>query len=141
MPTVFADTGYWIALMRSGDELHERATAAAAALGSTEVVTTQMVLAEALNATSRLGESRRAFAVEMIRQIQYDPSVEVIPQTDEQFWVAVDRYAARADQTWSLTDCASFLVMEERGITEALAYDQDFEQAGFAALLRDGDQT
>ena len=28
--------------------------------------------------------------------------------------------------------------MEERGITEALAYDRDFEQAGFVALLRDG---
>ena len=30
----------------------------------------------------------------------------------------------------------SFVVMRERGITEALAYDRDFEQAGFTALLR-----
>ncbi len=29
------------------------------------------------------------------------------------------------------------LVFGERGITEALAYDRDFEQAGFVALLRD----
>ena len=28
--------------------------------------------------------------------------------------------------------------MEERTITEALAYDRDFEQAGFTALLREG---
>ena len=27
--------------------------------------------------------------------------------------LAVEGYAARADQSWSLTDCASFLVMEE----------------------------
>lgn len=27
--------------------------------------------------------------------------------------------------------------MEERGITEALAYDLDFQQAGFVALLRE----
>ena len=141
MPTVFADTGYWIALMRSGDELHARATAVAATLGSTEVVTTQMVLAEALNDTSRLGESHREFGDEMNRQIQDDPSVEVISQTAKQFWAAVERYAARADQTWSLTDCAGFWVMEERGIIEALAYDQDFEQAGFIALLRGGEQT
>ena len=67
-----------------------------------------------------------------------DSYVEVIPQTDAQFRAAVERYAARSDQTWSLTDCASFLVMEERGITEALAYDRDFEQAGFVALLREG---
>ena len=45
---------------------------------------------------------------------------------------------ARGDQRWSLTDCASFLVMEERNITAALAYDRDFEQPGFTALLREG---
>lgn len=28
--------------------------------------------------------------------------------------------------------------MEDRNITEALAYDRDFEQAGFTALLREG---
>ncbi len=55
--------------MSSGDELHEHAIATAATLGSTQVVTTQMVLTEALNDTSRLGESRRASAVEMVRQI------------------------------------------------------------------------
>ena len=59
-----------------------------------------------------------------------------MPQTAAQFRVAVERYAERPDQTWSLTDCASFIVMEERGITDALAHDRDFEQAGFTALLR-----
>ena len=53
---------------------------------------------------------------------------------------AVERYAARPDQTWSLTDCASFIVMEERNIVEALAYDKDFKQAGFSALLREDPQ-
>ena len=36
-----------------------------------------------------------------------------------------------------LTDRISFVVMEERGITDALAYDQHFVQAGFRALLRE----
>ena len=52
----------------------------------------------------------------------------------------MERYASRSDQSWSLTDCASFLVMEERNITDALAYDRDFEQAGFRALLRENRQ-
>ena len=64
--------------------------------------------------------------------------VEIVPMADGQFRAAVERYAARSDQRWSLTDCASFLVMEQRGIADALAYDRDFEQAGFAALLRGG---
>ncbi len=65
-----------------------------------------------------------------------NPDVEIVPQTDAQFRSAVERYAARPDQTWGLADCASFLLMEERSITEALTHDRDFEQAGFTALLR-----
>lgn len=36
----------------------------------------------------------------------------------------------------SITDCASFCIMQQQGIQEALAYDRHFEQAGFIALLR-----
>src|SRR6266851_7667037 len=45
-------------------------------------------------------------------------------------------HAQRLDKEWSLTDCISFVVMERRGISRALAHDQHFEQAGFEALLR-----
>lgn len=37
---------------------------------------------------------------------------------------------------WSLTDCISFEVMGEFGLTEALTADHHFEQAGFRALLK-----
>ena len=138
MRTVFADSGHWIALLHPRDQMHERAKAVVAGMGSIAVVTTQMALAEALNHLSREGERLRNLAVQMIRELEGNPAVEIIPQTDAQFRSAVDRYASRSDQRWSLTDCASFLIMEERGITEALAYDRDFEQAGFVALLREG---
>ena len=46
-------------------------------------------------------------------------------------------YKKRPDKEWSITDCVSFKIMEEYGITEALAYDKHFEQVGFIALLRD----
>jgi predicted nucleic acid-binding protein len=35
-----------------------------------------------------------------------------------------------------LTDCISFVVMEDEGISEALTGDKHFEQAGFKALLK-----
>ena len=105
-------------------------------LASVQIVTTQMVLTEALNFMSDLGENRKRFASDMVMSLRDNPNVEVIPQTDVQFRAAVKRYTSRSDQRWSLTDCASFLVMEERNINEALAYDRDFEQAGFSALLR-----
>ena len=41
-----------------------------------------------------------------------------------------------ADKSWSLTDCASFLIMEEEGVTDALSHDRHFAQAGFQTLLR-----
>ena len=47
-----------------------------------------------------------------------------------------DLFAARPDKDWSLTDCISFVVMKDRGITEALTGAHHFEQAGFVALLR-----
>ena len=136
MTAVFADAGYWIALWRPRDALHDRAVTVAEDLGAIAVVTTQLVLTEALNAMAAAGEFRRQFAVQMVREMEQDPDVEVVPQTDEQLRVGVERYATRSDQGWSLTDCVSFLVMEERNITEALAFDRDFEQAGFTALLR-----
>ena len=136
---LFADSGHWIALLQPRDQMHERAKVVAAELGPVTIITTQMALAEALNHLSREGERLRYLAVQMVRGLEDNPNIEIVAQTDMQFRAAVERYAARGDQRWSLTDCASFLVMEERGITEALAYDRDFEQAGFAALLR-GDQ-
>ena len=72
----------------------------------------------------------------MVRELEAMPNVVIVHQTNAQFKTAVERFASRHDQRWSLTDCASFLVMEEMNLTEALAYDRDFEQAGFIALLR-----
>ena len=139
MRALFADSGYWIAHMYPSDQLHERAREVATSLESVQIVTTQMVLTETLNFMAGLGELRRRFAAQMVQELEHSPDVEVIPQTDAQFKAALERYASRSDQNWSLTDCASFLLMEERGINEALAYDRDFEQAGFVALLRENE--
>ncbi len=105
-------------------------------LGSVAIVTTHMALVEVLNHLAGRGEQYRNVAAQMVQELEARSDVEIVSRTDAQFRAAVKRYAARPDQTWSLTDCASFLVMEERNITEALAYDRDFEQAGFIAQLR-----
>jgi predicted nucleic acid-binding protein len=44
-------------------------------------------------------------------------------------------YVQHTDKTWGLVDCISFVVMQERGITEALTAGRHFVQAGFRALL------
>jgi hypothetical protein len=47
----------------------------------------------------------------------------------------LDLYRSRPDKDWPLTDCISFVVMAQRGITEALTGDHHFRQAGFTPLL------
>ena len=136
MPEVFADTGYWIALLNERDNLHSRARELSARFAHATIVTTEMVLTEFLNHVSGGGSQIRHLAGETVLQWMADPNVEVVPQSSIQFEAALKRYLARLDQSWSAVDCASFIVMETRQIQEALAFDRHFEQAGFTALLR-----
>ena len=137
MYPVFADSGYWIAILDPSDELHQRAQLVTGQLGSRRIATSEMVLVEFLNAMSKFGEHDRRLAVGTVTGIRNDSTVEMVPQSSQRFAAAIRHYSERPDQQWSLTDCASFLIMEERGIREALAYDRDFVQAGYRALLRD----
>lgn len=136
MSVVFADTGYWLALIEPRDTLRARALKLSRRFLAEEIITTEMVLVEVLAGLSGRGQAQRLTAARHVQQLITESAVEVIPQTSEQFRAALERYADRPDQSWSLTDCASFLVMEARGINDALAYDRDFEQAGFVPLLR-----
>jgi predicted nucleic acid-binding protein len=61
----------------------------------------------------------------------------VVPASPALFAAALERIRARSDKDWGLTDCASFVAMEERGLSEALTPDDHFVQAGFRALLRE----
>jgi predicted nucleic acid-binding protein len=138
MRTVFADAGYWIAVLDPKDSLHSLALKVSQNLGRVRIVTSEMVLAEVLATLS--SPPLRVKAVEAIESLQSDPNTEVIPQTGLLFQEALQRYKSRPDKAWSLTDCASFMIMEQQGIQEALAYDEHFEQAGFVALLRQADK-
>ena len=133
---VFADTGFWIARLSPLDQLHAKARELSQGLNARLVVTTEMVLAETLNAYCSHGPFVRGLAVRFGDALAADPKVDIISQTPALFAVALQLYRERADKAWSLTDCMSFSVMKARGIKTALAHDRHFEQAGFKALLR-----
>ncbi len=133
----FVDTGYWLAWLNSGDNLHARARAIGAQLGArrgARLVTTEAVLLEVGNATAR--PPLRALAVAFFRRILGNPNVEIIAIDRPLLLQALDLFAARPDKAWSVTDCMSFVVMQERGITDALAADYHFVQAGFRGCVR-----
>lgn len=135
MRRVFADTGYWIAVLDPKDELHDRAREVSQHLGHAKLITTEMVLTELLNFFADRPD-RKEVITAAVHAVLQDSNTEVVPQTSLQFRDAFSRYKSRTDKEWSLTDCASFLVMEQKAIHEALAHDHHFEQAGFQALLR-----
>lgn len=130
---IFVDTGYFLALAEPRSDLHLRARAWAAAIHEPLLIT-EHVLWESVNALSKPIDRPKARA--LIATIESDASYELIPASIELFKLGMQLHAARPDKEWSLTDCISFVVMQQRGITRTLAHDHHFEQAGFDALLR-----
>jgi len=56
--------------------------------------------------------------------------------TKDLYIPAFNLFKQRKDKEWGLVDCLSFIVMQNRGITDALTADTHFQQAGFRALLK-----
>jgi predicted nucleic acid-binding protein len=69
-------------------------------------------------------------------QLQTRTDVAIIACADDLFRDGLELYRRRLDKEWSLTDCISFVVMQQHGLTDALTADHHFEQAGFTALLK-----
>ncbi|MBI2805724.1 MAG: type II toxin-antitoxin system VapC family toxin [Planctomycetes bacterium] len=130
---ILVDTGYVLALVNPGDSLHQRARAWAGAI-TEPLIVTEYVLWEIVNSLSLPVDRPKARAV--VSSLRAASDCEVIPASGELFDAGLDLHARRPDKEWSLTDCISFVVMQRRGLTRALAHDHHFEQAGFEALLR-----
>jgi predicted nucleic acid-binding protein len=120
-------------MFRPRDSLHMRAMAWSRVVHEPLLVT-EYVLFETMNDLSAPIE--RPIAHQMLSLMISGDGCEVVWASPTVFNGAVQLHRQRADREWSLTDCASFQLMYERGITRALAFDHHFEQAGFEALLR-----
>lgn len=136
MNEVFLDTAYAIALSVESDEHHDRAQELAEQMEAeiTRLVTTRAILLEIGNSLAK--KRYRVAAVKLLDALEQDPQVEIISLTDELYEQAFELFRNRRDKEWGLIDCVSFMVMQERELTEALTTDEHFEQAGFQALLR-----
>ena len=134
---VFLDTAYAIALSAPADAFHARAVSLAQWIeaSSIRLVTTRAVTLEIGNALAK-ARHRRA-AVELLGAIEDDESIEIVGLSEAVYERAFRLYGERMDKEWGLIDCVSFVVMADRGITDALTTDEHFQQAGFRALLRE----
>ncbi len=133
MNAVFADTFYYLALLSQTDAAHEQAIDLSRSLRS-RIVTTAWVLTELGDALA--APQQRGVFLPLLDRLVADLDVTVVPPSEELFQRGVELYARRADKAWSLTDCISFVVMNDQGLSEALTGDRHFEQAGYTLLLR-----
>jgi len=136
MKFTFAVTQGWTALSNKKDQFHQRALATKNRLISqhTKFITSNFVLDETY--TLLLTRIGHVAAVEFGEMIRHTPSVDVIHVTEsieEKAWQTFKRYS---DKTFSFTDCTSFIIMQQLGITDAFTNDHNFEQMGFILLLK-----
>lgn len=138
MRELFVDTSGWAAWIDSHEQFHPRAVAACDSIwqANGRLVTTNWVLVELtalLTSPLRVTKPRQ---IELLEDIRADSSVVVIPIDSQMENDAWQLWKARPDKAWTLNDCASFVAMSRRGLSEALTADHHFEQAGFIRMLK-----
>ncbi len=131
---IFVDTSAWLALADSHDRDHSQAAEFQRRIVRGEYgkqVTTNYVMTETVTIIRR--RIGLAPAIALANAVDAGKEVGL-------FWVepvlhreAIDLMAAHADKRWSVTDCASFVIMRSLGIRDAFTFDRDFAQAGFSA--------
>jgi len=129
---VFADTSFFLALLRAGDPAHQRARDELVV--NRPIVTTAFIVVELGNACARASDHGDFLA--LVAGLRASPRTIIVGLDASLLERGLEMMAARADKDWSLTDCISFVVMEKEGLQDALTTDRHFEQAGFRALLR-----
>src|SRR3954467_5613259 len=98
MTHVFADAGYWIALLNARDGLHAKARDVSETLGDPRIVTSELVLMEVFNAPVKKGEFLRRAAGALFDRIRLHPDAEIVPMSGHTFRDAVSLCLPVADK-------------------------------------------
>ena len=137
MKRVFVDSHYWIAITNPKDQWAAKAKSASSELNDDDrLVTTHEVVIEFLNGLSKHGQNIKKVAIDVTNEILRNGRIEVVAQSKTSFSSGFQIFQKRLDKEYSLTDCISMKVMEEKNINEVLTNDHHFEQEGFVILIK-----
>ena len=131
----FLDTCGLVAKTNAKEQRHAAATRiwAALTLADEPLITTSLILFEIGDTLSRVGFRRGAAAIRA--GLLASRRVEIVQITPDHERLAWEMFEQFRDKDWGLTDCVSFVIMEEREIQDAFTADRHFAQAGFTPLL------
>ena len=137
MLTVFGDTSGLLAAFVATETEHLQAADLMRqwSADGTRLVTTNYVLAELVAlyvSRIRTPRTQQILTIERMKASNWIEIVHVTPEWDLAAW---ELFVSRPDKSWSLVDCSSFVLMQQRGILSAFTSDHHFTQAGFQKLL------
>lgn len=132
---IFIDTSGFYALVSSCDKSHQavQKIIAEALRKGRFFLTTEYVLVETI--TLIKARNLTHLLPEFFQIVENERNCQIIWSDPEQFSLTRDYLLKCDDQSWSFTDCHSFLLMKQLKLREALTKDRHFEQAGFKVLL------
>jgi uncharacterized protein len=128
------DTSFVIALEMARDNQHKAAQRywAEYVKNPVPLITTDMVFAEVVTFFNARGLHDKAVDVgERLLASQWVEIITITPEVRNEAWLLFKR---QSDKGYSLADCASFVVMRKRRISQALSFDVHFAQAGFTLV-------
>src|SRR5438128_1247896 len=120
MKRVFADSYYFFALLNENERHHRQARAFVDTFRGA-LITTAFVLIEVGDGMAH--PRWRGAYLGLYDELLRSPSVHLLECSDELVRAGMGLYRARQDKHWSVTDCISFVVMQQQGIVEALTAD------------------
>jgi len=126
---IFVDTGAWFALAVAEDPDHEAAMEFLEA-NTRPLVTSEMVVVETMNLIRFRGRDRRALdlACAVGDDLWNERAATLWRTGPEDIDLAREIFRGYADKRFSFTDCTSFALMQNRGVTHAFAFDHHFDQ-------------
>jgi predicted nucleic acid-binding protein len=134
MREIFIDTSAWDAIEDSKDPNHEIALSFAETIaGKYRLVTTNFILDETYTLLlMNVGYNcvlRFKHNIDEMSKLGVITVIHLSKLLEETAWEVFEQF--NIDKKWSFTDCTSKVVMEQRKILEAFAFDHHFEQMGF----------
>jgi predicted nucleic acid-binding protein len=132
---IFVDTSFWIGLVAQDDDHHAEARTLFGLHGDQRLVTTNHIRGESWTFVRRRHGHRAA--VELLDRIERAARLDVHFVTEELEAEALRWLGRHDEREYSFVDATSFALMRSLRIKRALAFDGDFEAAGFTELRAD----
>ncbi len=133
MKQVFVDTSALAALADSSDDNHARAVEFNQKTSGIVLVTTNYVLDELYTLLLlHVGYGKTVQFKTKLDTLTARKVLKIIWISEEiaaQTWKIFEQF--NTDKQWSFTDCTSYVVMKNHGITEVFTFDHHFSQMGF----------